>query len=178
MKSIHWLSVCLQVCKYDYVEVHSGLSTDAKLHGKFCGTEKPEAITSQLNSMRVEFKSDNTVSKRGFKAQFFSGEHENWWFAFALSANEQYKWVSDSLDFLFWQVLTLLTLLLYWTQNLCQAVLQFVNAYIYSNVLIMDVCDEIRNCQVSFNSLHECCRLVFHWYLNNWVYCVNQQTTQ
>uniref|UniRef100_A0A8C1IE97 Metalloendopeptidase n=1 Tax=Cyprinus carpio TaxID=7962 RepID=A0A8C1IE97_CYPCA len=65
------------VCKYDYVEVHSGLSTDAKLHGKFCGTEKPEAITSQLNSMRVEFKSDNTVSKRGFKAQFFSGEHEN-----------------------------------------------------------------------------------------------------
>uniref|UniRef100_A0A672L251 Metalloendopeptidase n=1 Tax=Sinocyclocheilus grahami TaxID=75366 RepID=A0A672L251_SINGR len=65
------------VCKYDYVEVHSSLSTDAKLHGKFCGTEKPEAITSQLNSMRVEFKSDNTVSKRGFKAQFFSGEHEN-----------------------------------------------------------------------------------------------------
>lgn len=75
--AIHWLlSVCFQVCKYDYVEVHSGLSTDTKLHGKFCGTEKPEAITSQLNSMRVEFKSDNTVSKRGFKAQFFSGEHE------------------------------------------------------------------------------------------------------
>ncbi|XP_056099916.1 bone morphogenetic protein 1b isoform X4 [Rhinichthys klamathensis goyatoka] len=64
------------VCKYDYVEVHSGLSTDAKLHGKFCGTEKPEAITSQLNSMRVEFKSDNTVSKRGFKAQFFSDMDE------------------------------------------------------------------------------------------------------
>uniref|UniRef100_A0A672L2L1 Metalloendopeptidase n=1 Tax=Sinocyclocheilus grahami TaxID=75366 RepID=A0A672L2L1_SINGR len=64
------------VCKYDYVEVHSSLSTDAKLHGKFCGTEKPEAITSQLNSMRVEFKSDNTVSKRGFKAQFFSDMDE------------------------------------------------------------------------------------------------------
>ncbi|XP_056323116.1 bone morphogenetic protein 1b isoform X1 [Danio aesculapii] len=64
------------VCKYDYVEVHSGLSADGKLHGKFCGTEKPEAITSQLNSMSVEFKSDNTVSKKGFKAQFFSDMDE------------------------------------------------------------------------------------------------------
>ncbi|KAA0704371.1 Bone morphogenetic protein 1 [Triplophysa tibetana] len=64
------------VCKYDYVEVRSGLSTDSKLHGKFCGTEKPEAITSQANSMCVEFKSDNTVSKRGFKAHFFSDVDE------------------------------------------------------------------------------------------------------
>lgn len=62
-----------QVCKYDYVEVRSGLSADSKLHGKFCGAEKPEAITSQYNNMRIEFKSDNTVSKKGFKAQFFSG---------------------------------------------------------------------------------------------------------
>lgn len=63
-----------QVCKYDYVEVRSGLSSDSKLHGKFCGTEKPEVITSQHNNMRIEFKSDNTVSKRGFKAHFFSGK--------------------------------------------------------------------------------------------------------
>ncbi|XP_018526748.1 bone morphogenetic protein 1 isoform X2 [Lates calcarifer] len=60
------------VCKYDYVEVRSGLSSDSKLHGKFCGAEKPEVITSQQNNMRIEFKSDNTVSKRGFKAHFFS----------------------------------------------------------------------------------------------------------
>lgn len=64
----------VQVCKYDYVEVRSGLSADSRLHGKFCGAEKPEAITSQYNNMRIEFKSDNTVSKKGFKAQFFSGE--------------------------------------------------------------------------------------------------------
>ena len=55
------------------MEVRSGLSADSRLHGKFCGAEKPEAITSQYNNMRIEFKSDNTVSKRGFKAQFFSG---------------------------------------------------------------------------------------------------------
>lgn len=62
-----------QVCKYDFVEVRSGLTADSKLHGKFCGSEKPEVITSQYNNMRVEFKSDNTVSKKGFKAHFFSG---------------------------------------------------------------------------------------------------------
>uniref|UniRef100_A0A3Q2Q6B5 Metalloendopeptidase n=1 Tax=Fundulus heteroclitus TaxID=8078 RepID=A0A3Q2Q6B5_FUNHE len=60
------------VCKYDYVEVRSGLSSDAKIYGKFCGTEKPDVITSLQNNMRIEFKSDNTVSKRGFKAHFFS----------------------------------------------------------------------------------------------------------
>ncbi|XP_075901094.1 bone morphogenetic protein 1-like [Nelusetta ayraudi] len=60
------------VCKYDYVEVRSGSSSDSKLHGKFCGAEKPEVITSLHNDMRIEFKSDNTVSKRGFKAHFFS----------------------------------------------------------------------------------------------------------
>lgn len=68
------LCLSAQVCKYDYVEVRSGLSADSRLHGKFCGAEKPEAITSQYNNMRIEFKSDNTVSKKGFKAQFFSGE--------------------------------------------------------------------------------------------------------
>lgn len=66
-------AACVQVCKYDYVEVRSGLSSDSKLHGKYCGTEVPEVITSQYNNMRIEFKSDNTVSKKGFKAHFFSG---------------------------------------------------------------------------------------------------------
>lgn len=76
-----WLRFALspvQVCKYDFVEVRSGLSADSRLHGKFCGAEKPEAITSQYNNMRIEFKSDNTVSKKGFKAQFFSGECVLW----------------------------------------------------------------------------------------------------
>ncbi|XP_061626608.1 dorsal-ventral patterning tolloid-like protein 1 isoform X5 [Phyllopteryx taeniolatus] len=65
-----------EVCKYDYVEVRSGLSPDSKLHGKYCGTEVPEVITSQFNNMRIEFKSDNTVSKKGFKAHFFSDKDE------------------------------------------------------------------------------------------------------
>ncbi|XP_051907425.1 bone morphogenetic protein 1-like isoform X2 [Hippocampus zosterae] len=64
------------VCKYDYVEVRSGAGADSELHGKFCGAEKPEAIASLHNILRVEFKSDNTVSKRGFKAHFFSDMDE------------------------------------------------------------------------------------------------------
>uniref|UniRef100_A0AAZ3S6G5 Metalloendopeptidase n=1 Tax=Oncorhynchus tshawytscha TaxID=74940 RepID=A0AAZ3S6G5_ONCTS len=65
-----------EVCKYDFVEMRSGLSSDSKLHGKYCGTEVPEVITSQYNNMRIEFKSDNTVSKKGFKAHFFSDQDE------------------------------------------------------------------------------------------------------
>lgn len=63
-----------QVCKYDYVEVRSGLTADAKLLGTFCGAELPPVITSQYNNMRIEFKSDNTVSKKGFRATYYSGE--------------------------------------------------------------------------------------------------------
>ena len=65
----------LQVCKYDYVEVSSGRSpADSRLHGRFCGSDTPERITSTLNNLRVEFRSDNTVAKKGFQARFFSGE--------------------------------------------------------------------------------------------------------
>ncbi|XP_020563357.1 bone morphogenetic protein 1 isoform X2 [Oryzias latipes] len=60
------------VCKYDFVEVRSGMSPDSQLHGRFCGAERPDAITSLHNNLRIEFKSDNTVSKKGFKAHFFS----------------------------------------------------------------------------------------------------------
>ncbi|XP_075790641.1 tolloid-like protein 2 isoform X4 [Pelodiscus sinensis] len=65
-----------EVCKYDYVEVRSGLASNSKLHGKFCGSEKPEVITSSSNNLRLEFKSDNAVSKKGFKVHFFSDKDE------------------------------------------------------------------------------------------------------
>ncbi|XP_055517540.1 LOW QUALITY PROTEIN: tolloid-like protein 2 [Leucoraja erinacea] len=64
------------VCKYDYVEVHSGLDSGSKLHGRFCGSQTPDVITSQLNNMRIEFTSDNTVSKSGFRGQFFADKDE------------------------------------------------------------------------------------------------------
>uniref|UniRef100_A0A4W4FSP0 Metalloendopeptidase n=1 Tax=Electrophorus electricus TaxID=8005 RepID=A0A4W4FSP0_ELEEL len=53
-----------QVCKYDFLEVHSGPSSGLRLQGRFCGSSKPEAVTSFFSHMRVEFRSDNAVSKR------------------------------------------------------------------------------------------------------------------
>lgn len=56
------------------MEIRSGLTSESKLHGRYCGSEKPDVITSQGNGIRLEFKSDNTVSKKGFKVNFFSGK--------------------------------------------------------------------------------------------------------
>ena len=63
-----------KVCKYDYVEVRSGQTEVGDLHGKFCGDDLPETITSRYNNMRIEFKSDSTVSRPGFLARFFAGQ--------------------------------------------------------------------------------------------------------
>uniref|UniRef100_A0A3B4A8K4 CUB domain-containing protein n=1 Tax=Periophthalmus magnuspinnatus TaxID=409849 RepID=A0A3B4A8K4_9GOBI len=62
------------VCKYDYVEVRSGLSSDSKLHGKFCG--KPSPVISSDNKMFLRFFSDNSVQKRGFEASYRSGQRQ------------------------------------------------------------------------------------------------------
>ncbi|XP_071808298.1 bone morphogenetic protein 1 homolog [Asterias amurensis] len=73
--SLQFLSFELEgndVCKYDYVEVRSGLTEVGDLHGKFCGDELPETITSRYNNMRIEFKSDSTVARPGFFAMFFA----------------------------------------------------------------------------------------------------------
>ena len=40
------------------------------LIGKYCGTEKPESITSDSWDMRVTFKSSGKTSYPGFKASY------------------------------------------------------------------------------------------------------------
>lgn len=42
-------------------------------HGVYCGSRLPGLITSEGNSLRVEFNSDNSVQKSGFAAVFFTG---------------------------------------------------------------------------------------------------------
>ena len=64
-----------QDCEYDSVEVRSGLNSESKLHGTFCGSSIPQPITSEGNTMRIIFSTDNTVEKRGFSAHFFTGMH-------------------------------------------------------------------------------------------------------
>lgn len=63
----------VQVCKYDYVEIWSGFFFEFKLYGKFCGVDIFEVMIFYFNNMRIEFKLDNIVFKKGFKVYFFLG---------------------------------------------------------------------------------------------------------
>lgn len=68
-----------QECEYDKVEVHSKMPENhLRRHGVYCGLRKqPMIITSEKNSLRVEFTSDGTVQKSGFAAVFFTGTYAN-----------------------------------------------------------------------------------------------------
>lgn len=51
-----------QECEYDSVEVASKLGDDIlRKHGVFCGSRVPQLLTSEGNSMRVTFTSDNRL---------------------------------------------------------------------------------------------------------------------
>ena len=51
-------------------------SGEVRKHGLFCGSRLPPVITSEGNSLRLEFNSDNSVQKTGFAAIFFTDKDE------------------------------------------------------------------------------------------------------
>merc|ERR1712117_377383 len=51
-------------------------SGEVRKHGLFCGSRLPPVITSEGNSLRLEFLSDNSVQKSGFAAVFFTDKDE------------------------------------------------------------------------------------------------------
>ncbi|XP_030767675.1 tolloid-like protein 2 [Sitophilus oryzae] len=69
-------------CGYDYVEIFSGLDSSGPSYGKFCGTKKPFDITSTHEALLIRFRSDDTISSKGFSLvydaveQSFSEEEE------------------------------------------------------------------------------------------------------
>ncbi|CAB0044896.1 unnamed protein product [Trichogramma brassicae] len=66
-----------QPCEYDWVEVSSKLADDVlKKHGTYCGSRSPSLITSEGNSLKVVFSSDNSMQKSGFAAIFFTDMDE------------------------------------------------------------------------------------------------------
>ncbi|KAL2720343.1 bone morphogenetic protein 1 [Vespula squamosa] len=66
-----------QECEYDSLEIASKLGDDIlRKHGIFCGVRLPPMITSEGNSMRIVFTSDNSVQKTGFAAVFFTDMDE------------------------------------------------------------------------------------------------------
>lgn len=63
-----------QECEYDSLTLYSKLDGDPlKRHGVYCGNRLPPMITSESNTLRIEFRSDKTVQKSGFAAMFFTG---------------------------------------------------------------------------------------------------------
>ena len=56
------------MCKYDWLEVRDGNSSDSTLIGhQLCGNEIPESITSTGNTLFIRFSSDGSGIKTGFK---------------------------------------------------------------------------------------------------------------
>ena len=57
-------------CSEDYVEVRDGQFSTSDVLGKFCGSEKPESITSSDWDLRIVFKSSGKTKYPGFKASY------------------------------------------------------------------------------------------------------------
>ena len=52
-------------CSEDYVIVRDGLYSSSDVVGKFCGSNKPQSITSDAWDLRVEFKSSGKAKFPG-----------------------------------------------------------------------------------------------------------------
>uniref|UniRef100_A0A8C1I6Q0 Cubilin (intrinsic factor-cobalamin receptor) n=1 Tax=Cyprinus carpio TaxID=7962 RepID=A0A8C1I6Q0_CYPCA len=53
-------------CNFDFLQVHDGESASAYMIGKYCGTAAPAELFSSHNSLYFWFRSDHSVSGRGF----------------------------------------------------------------------------------------------------------------
>uniref|UniRef100_A0A4W6DZH6 CUB domain-containing protein n=1 Tax=Lates calcarifer TaxID=8187 RepID=A0A4W6DZH6_LATCA len=62
-------------CNYDYVEVYDNGTVDggyetSPLIGKFCSNQRPPVLVSHSNRLWVRFRSDSSVTRRGFTAHW------------------------------------------------------------------------------------------------------------
>lgn len=65
-------------CAYDHIEIYDGRDGKAPSLGRFCGTKKPQPITSSGNKLFIRFFSDNSVQKKGFEASHSAGKNRCW----------------------------------------------------------------------------------------------------
>ncbi|XP_059143177.1 tolloid-like protein 1 [Physella acuta] len=64
-----------QGCEYDSVIIDRGLNEEGK-QDVFCGNTIPAPVTSEKNTLKIEFKSDSSVQKKGFTAFFRTDKDE------------------------------------------------------------------------------------------------------
>ncbi|KAL8165121.1 UNVERIFIED_CONTAM: hypothetical protein K2H54_029738 [Gekko kuhli] len=57
-------------CRYDYVDVYDGNSTNAKMLGKFCGNQIPPTIQSTGDSLYIKLRTDVSLGGGGFLARY------------------------------------------------------------------------------------------------------------
>ncbi|XP_064410135.1 cubilin [Latimeria chalumnae] len=57
-------------CRPDYVAVYDGASVSASFMGKFCGSALPPVLKSTNNTLLLVFKTDRSVTARGWRATF------------------------------------------------------------------------------------------------------------
>ena len=57
-------------CRYDWVEIRDGDKSNSSLIGnKLCGNQTPQPIRSNGNQLYVQFRSDGSVTKKGFNIE-------------------------------------------------------------------------------------------------------------
>ncbi|CAH1775241.1 unnamed protein product, partial [Owenia fusiformis] len=60
-------------CGCDYLAIYNGASTDAtRLLGKYCGTAMPPDFRSTGSQIRLVFRTDGSVTRKGFRLSFSS----------------------------------------------------------------------------------------------------------
>lgn len=57
---------------YDSLTVKDGETNDALIIGRFSGAESPSHLTSNTNTLRLEFQADHSMSGRGFNITYSS----------------------------------------------------------------------------------------------------------
>ncbi|XP_056155801.1 cubilin [Lampris incognitus] len=59
-------------CQYNFVEVRDGSTSSSPLLGTFCGSQIPALLQSTQRSIYIRFKTDASLSNRGFAASYGS----------------------------------------------------------------------------------------------------------
>ncbi|XP_070174131.1 cubilin-like [Littorina saxatilis] len=61
-------------CSWDFVELYNGIIDGSPSLGRKCGTTIPDPIESSSNTMRVRFRTDGSISSRGFSLTYTSDD--------------------------------------------------------------------------------------------------------
>lgn len=57
-------------CDFDSLSIYDGVDSNSTRIGEYCGQSVPPTAISTLNHMHLEFKSDSSISGRGFKGNY------------------------------------------------------------------------------------------------------------